>query len=121
MKKELQMVREFHEKFNVVVGKELTLIDEENSKNRYEFMKEEVDEYFEGTQKEDLPNIAKELCDILYVTYGTILAHGLQDKMEELFEEVHKSNMSKEYHPVKAIKGSDYKKADTEKFLKGSD
>ncbi|MCA9360415.1 nucleoside triphosphate pyrophosphohydrolase family protein [Candidatus Kaiserbacteria bacterium] len=118
MKKQLDLVHEFHEKCRAGVGNQPQLISDQTSLNRYKMMREEVEEYLEGTQKKDLPNIAKELCDILYSTYGTILEHGLQDKMEEIFEEVHKSNMTKEFNPIKAIKGKEYKKANLDKFFK---
>ena len=71
----------------------------------------------EGTKNGDLENIAKELCDILYGVYGTILEHGLQDKIEEIFQEVHNSHMSKDYSPYKMIKGESYFKPDVKKFL----
>lgn len=81
-------------------------------------MKEEFEEYAEGVKREDLENIAKELSDILYAVYGTILEHGLQNIIEDVFEEVHKSHMSKDYHQYKMIKGKKYKKPDISKFFK---
>ena len=80
-------------------------------------MKDEVEEYLKGVQNGDLENVAKELADILYAVYGTILEHGLQDKMDSIFQEVHASNMSKDYHEYKMIKGSGYFKADLKKFF----
>ena len=80
-------------------------------------MKDEVEEYLVGVQNEDIENIAKELADILYVVYGTILEHGLQDKIEAIFEEVHRSNMSKDYHQYKMVKGKNYFKANVKKFF----
>lgn len=56
--------------------------------------------------------------DILYVVYGTILEHGLQDKIEAIFEEVHRSNMSKDYDEYKMVKGPSYFKANVKKFFK---
>ena len=117
MKKELDMLIEFHEKYQAGINRAPSLIDKEHGLNRYKFMREEVEEYLEGVQTEDLPNIAKELADILYTTYGTIVAHGLQDKIEDIFTEVHRSNMSKDYHPVKAVKGKDYSEADIKQFF----
>ena len=117
MKKELDLVKEFHEKFKVLVSDKPSLIPEDRSDNRYNLMKDEVEEYITGVKNKDLKNIAKELADILYVVYGTILEHGLQDKMEGIFEEVHRSNMSKDYHEYKMVKGSDYFKADIEKIF----
>ncbi|PIT93071.1 MAG: hypothetical protein COU06_01930 [Candidatus Harrisonbacteria bacterium CG10_big_fil_rev_8_21_14_0_10_38_8] len=117
MKKQLDLVKEFHKKFKVPVSDTPSLISEDRSSLRYRLMKDEVEEYLEGAQNEDIENIAKELSDILYAVYGTILEHGLQDKIEAIFEEVHRSNMSKEYHEYKMIKGPAYFKADVKKFL----
>lgn len=117
MNKQLLQVLEFHKKFKVGIGEKPRLIDSETSLNRYKFMREEVEEYLEGVGKNDLPNIAKELCDILYTTYGTIIEHGLQDKIEEIFDEVHRSNMSKDYSSGKMKKGERYKEANIEHFF----
>ncbi len=117
MNQELKMVAEFHQKFKVPIADTPTLIPEIRSDLRYKIIKEEVEEYKEGTEKNDLENIAKELTDILYSTYGTILEHGLQDKMEEIFNEVHRSNMSREYHPLKVQKGTNFSKAELGRIL----
>ncbi len=118
MKKEIDLVKEFHEKFKVLIFDGPSLITKDRSNNRYRLMKDEVEEYFAGVQNGDIENIAKELVDILYVVYGTILEHGLQDKIEAIFEEAHRSNMSKDYHGYKMIKGPNYLKPDIKKFLK---
>lgn len=117
MKKELELVKKFHEKFMVPVLDNPSLIPGDRSANRYRLMKDEVEEYLRGVQSGDLENIAKELADILYTAYGAILEHGLQDKMEAIFEEVHNSNMSKDRHEYKMIKGAGYFKADIKKFF----
>jgi len=117
MKKQIDLVRKFHEKFNALISQKPSLIAEDRSSNRYRLMKDEVEEYLLGVQNWDIENIAKELSDILYAVYGTILEHGLQDKIEDIFEEVHRSNMSKDYHEYKMIKGSNYFKADLKKFF----
>ncbi len=117
MKKELKMVAEFHQKFKVPIAEKPSIIPLERSNLRYNMTKEEIEEYKEGVEKNDLENIAKELTDILYATYGTILEHGLQDKMEEIFAEVHRSNMSKEYHPLKVQKGANFSEAELGEIL----
>lgn len=58
-------------------------------------MDEENKEYFEACEKEDLVGIADALGDKLYILCGTILKHGLQHKIEEVFAEIQRSNMSK--------------------------
>jgi predicted HAD superfamily Cof-like phosphohydrolase len=117
MKKELEMVAEFHKKFDAPIAAEPTLIPEDRTALRYRLMSEEVTEYSLGTTGQDLENVAKELADILYATYGTILEHGLQDKMPEIFAEVHRSNMSKDFAQFKAVKGPNYTPADIKKLL----
>ena len=58
-------------------------------------MKEENDEYFEAAKNGDLVEVADALGDMLYILCGTILEHGLQYKIEEVFDEIQRSNMSK--------------------------
>ena len=108
----IQLVRQFHEKFQIPVLDNPALIPEQRSSLRLRLIREEVEEYHQGVLKEDLPNIAQELADILYSVYGTILEHGLQDIIPEVFAEVHRSNMSKEYHPLKIKKGPDFQPVD---------
>ena len=111
------MVKNFHKKFNVPVLKKPSLIPKDRSDLRYALMKEEVEEYKKGAKESDLENIAKEIVDILYSLYGTILEHGLQDKIEAIFKEVHKSHMSKDYHQYKMVKGKKYFTPNLKKIL----
>jgi predicted HAD superfamily Cof-like phosphohydrolase len=62
---------------------------------RFNLMKEENEEYLEAASKNDLVEIADALGDQLYILCGTILRHGLQHKIEEVFNEIQRSNMSK--------------------------
>ena len=62
---------------------------------RHRLMAEENDEYLEAAKNNDLVQIADALGDKLYILCGTIIAHGLQHKIVEVFEEIHRSNMSK--------------------------
>lgn len=118
MKKELELVKEFHKKFQAPCSESPSLIPEDRSSFRHKLMLGEVEEYLtDGVAKKNIEYIAKELCDILYSTYGTILEHGLQDKIEEIFTEVHRSQMSKDYAEHKMVKGKDYFEADIKKFF----
>ncbi len=58
-------------------------------------MAEENDEYLEACKNADLTEIADALGDKLYILCGTIVSHGLQHKIEEVFNEIHRSNLSK--------------------------
>ena len=118
MKKELVLVEEFHQKFNQPVLKEPSTPPETRYTFRHKLMLDEVNEYLdELTNGAAPPQVAKELADILYAVYGTILEHGLQDKMEDVFCEVHRSNMSKDFHQYKMIKGKSYTPAHVEQFF----
>ena len=89
-------------------------------------MEEENTEYLEACKKGDIVEIADALGDQLYILCGTILKHGLQDKIEAVFEEIQWSNMSKldeNGNPIyredgKVIKGPNFSKPDIEKILK---
>lgn len=117
MKKQISLAKAFHKKFKAPIAKNPTMIPEDRIKLRYQLMNDEVQEYLIGAEKGDLENVAKELADILYAVYGTILEHGLQDKMEAIFQEVHNSQMTKDYSKYKMIKGKNYKEADLKKFF----
>lgn len=117
MEQRLQWVKEFHEKFHVPVLDTPRAIPKDRYKLRHALMKEEVEEYLVGAESGDIENIAKELCDVLYCVYGTILEHGLQDKIDDIFAEVHRSHMSKTYNQYKMIKGDEYFEPDVKKFL----
>ena len=117
MKAELNKVEVFHQKFNALVSDKPSLIPDDRSQNRYRLMKEEVEEYLKAVESGSIEDIAKELSDILYTVYGTILEHGLKDNIEDIFGEIHHSNMSKDYHEYKMIKGSNYFKADLKSFF----
>lgn len=117
MNSQLELVKEFHLKFKAPVLSYPKAEIKQRANLRYNLMKEEVDEYIKGVEKNDIENIAKELADILYTVYGTILEHGLQNIMNDIFEEVHNSQMSKDYSPDKMIKGEKYKKANLKQFF----
>ena len=64
----------------------------------------------------DIVEIADALTDMLYVLLGTFIAHGLQDIAEELFAEVHRSNMSKLDEQGKPIFREDGKVLKSDQF-----
>ena len=96
MHHQLNQVREFHETFRLDFRQEPTAeLSERIYTLRHRLMQEENDEYLEACQQQDLTLIADALGDKLYILFGTIIAHGLQYKIEEVFDEIHRSNMSK--------------------------
>ena len=91
----IKSVEEFHDIFKIGNSSEMRLIDEKDYTLRYNLIKEENDEYLEACKNGDLVEIADALGDQLYILFGTILKHGLQNKIEEVYDEIHRSNMSK--------------------------
>lgn len=96
MKQKIGAVQEFHEAFKLGIKHEPTAdLGEAKNKLRYHLMAEENDEYFEAAQNNDLVEVADALGDMLYILCGTIIEHGMQYKIEEVFNEIQRSNMSK--------------------------
>ena len=88
-------VHHFHETFQIGNADTPTLINEKDYILRYNLIKEENEEYLEACKNGDIVEIADALGDQLYILFGTILKHGLQYKIEEVFDEIQRSNMSK--------------------------
>ena len=126
MKNQLEMVQEFHEIYKIGFSNtpiaDLGII---KNRLRFDLMKEENEEYLEAVERNDLIEIADALGDMLYILCGTILEHGLQNKIETVFEEIHRSNLSKldaNGNPIyredgKVIKGPHYFRPEISKIL----
>jgi predicted HAD superfamily Cof-like phosphohydrolase len=126
MQKQLAAVKEFHSAFNIGYSKTPNAnFDDTKKQLRYNLMKEENEEYLEAVQNNDLIEIADALGDMLYILCGTIIEHGLQDKIEAVFDEIQRSNMSKlgeNGQPIyredgKVLKGPNYFKPNFSKIL----
>ncbi|WP_438961752.1 hypothetical protein [Nonlabens sp.] len=126
MKKQIKAVEKFHTAFQLGMNhKPVGDITERRNKLRFELMKEENEEYFEAAQNNDLVEVADALGDMLYILCGTIIEHGMQDVIEDVFDEIQRSNMSKlgaDGKPIyredgKVLKGPNYFKPNFEKIL----
>lgn len=92
----IDRVRIFHDAFGIGNADQPTgKIKDADVQLRHRLMAEENEEYLEAAEKGDLIEVADALGDQLYILCGTILKHGLQHKIEEVFEEIQRSNMSK--------------------------
>ncbi|QNM85616.1 nucleoside triphosphate pyrophosphohydrolase family protein [Polaribacter pectinis] len=126
MKKRIAAVTEFHTAFKLNMNSEpIADIGEDRKKLRFELMKEENEEYLEAAQNNDLVEVADALGDMLYILCGTIIEHGMQDKITEVFNEIQRSNMSKlgeNGKPIyredgKVLKGPNYFKPNIKEIL----
>lgn len=95
MKKQLDCVKEFHEAFGQANGLYVKNLTQDEFELRYRLMAEENDEYLQACKDNNIDEIADALGDQLYILCGTILKHGLQHKIQLIFSEIHRSNMSK--------------------------
>ena len=123
MNKEQQMVKDFHKKFGQRIldsplvfppkkkAMTIDLYEEQKiSHLRIRLIREEFEELIAALEDKDIIEVADALGDLLYVVYGTAVSYGID--MEPIFEEIHKSNMSKA-DPVVKVRGDG-------KILKGS-
>ena len=126
MKKQLAAVAEFQKAFGQEDGTFSRPLPIEERALRYALMAEENDEYLQACKDNSLIEIADALGDQLYILCGTILRHGMQHVIEDVFDEIQASNMSKlgaDGKPIyredgKILKGPSYFRPDLSKFIK---
>ena len=117
MKEKIEAVKAFHKAYKLDF-RETPKANLGVHKNmlRYKLMREENEEYLEASNGDDLVEVADALGDMLYILCGTIIEHGLQHKIDEVFTEIQRSNMSKlgaDGEPIyredgKVLKGPNY-------------
>jgi len=125
MKKQLEQLLEFQRAYNSTRNSKPTLISEDDYVLRYKLGKEELIEYFDACKDGDLIEVADAHADQLYILLGTMISHGMQDVIEDIFNEVHRSNMSKlgpDGKPLyredgKVLKGPNYSPPNVSKYL----
>ena len=118
-----QSVKKFMETFGQEIKEKASFPNDKITALRYDLIKEELNELKEAMDKKDIKEVADALTDILYVTYGAGHAFGIN--LDECFEEVQKSNMSKldlNGKPIyndkgKVMKGPKYFKPNLSKFV----
>lgn len=111
MQKSQKQVKEFHQKFDLVINDNPTIVDEETLKLRCKLLLEEVKEFcvatgyapsfdiysgepiLEHRWEANLIEMADALADIQYVTDGAAISLGID--LEPISDEVHRSNMTK--------------------------
>ncbi len=123
MNSEQNALLDFHRTFGLEWNDHPTEISEAEAALRIHLMEEELREVITAMAYEDLPAVAKELADLLYVVYGTAVSYGLD--MEPIFAEVHRSNLTKmpedgiilRREDGKVIKGPSYRAPDIRRII----
>ena len=118
-----EKVKLFMQTYGQEVKAKANFSDEKTNKLRVDLIKEEQEELTKAMDEKDLLEVADALTDILYVTYGTGHAFGIN--LDKCFDEVQSSNMSKlgeDGKPIyneagKVMKGPNYFKPDLSKYI----
>ena len=126
LNKPIEAVTSFHEAYDIEINQKPTAnLPDQISKLRFNLMKEENEEYLNAAKDGDLIEVGDALGDMLYILCGTIIAHGFQNKIEAIFDEIQRSNMSKlgaDGKPIyredgKVMKGPNYFKPNLKKIF----
>ena len=95
MAKEIEQVLEFHKVFEHPIGDIAKALSIKRGLQRHSYMKEELQEFHDAVEAEDLVEQADACIDIIYFALGTLVELGLSDKYEALFANIQASNISK--------------------------
>ncbi len=94
MNQEQQMVQQFHEQFRLVKNARPSIPGAGVHRLRTLLIEEELAEFRNAGESQDLVGVADALADLLYVVYGAAVEYGID--LEPVFAEIHRSNMSKD-------------------------
>jgi predicted HAD superfamily Cof-like phosphohydrolase len=92
MKQQILQVVKFQEAFGIQGPEQPKMLKKTRARLRQILLEEEVKELSEAN---NLLDVADAICDIMFITLGTAHEYGLTDRLEMLFDEVTRSNMSK--------------------------
>jgi predicted HAD superfamily Cof-like phosphohydrolase len=95
MIKQIKQVKEFNEAFRLPIHSKPCLPNFTLQYKRIDYLQEELNEFSEAVKEQDIVEIADAVVDQLYIIFGTAILYGFADKLEALFDEVHRSNMTK--------------------------
>lgn len=104
--KGLNHVSEFHDLFDLPVLPNPMIPSKERCALRISLLQEELNELKEAIDDDDLVEVADAFCDLQYVLSGAILEFGIGEKFSDLFDEVHRSNMSKACQSMEEAKAT---------------
>ena len=95
MNKQIEQVKEFHKVFEHPIGNTPKSLSVKRGLERHDYLKEELQEFKDAVESQDLVEQADACIDIIYFALGTLVELGLADKYEDLFDNIQASNMSK--------------------------
>ena len=93
MNREYQEVRDFHKSFGHPHSDTPVVLPIERAKTRYAWILEEINEFLEASENQDIVEQADAMIDTIYFALGTLVEMGIEP--DELFYIVQNANMSK--------------------------
>ncbi len=119
MRSAIEDVALFHNRFDIPIRDKAILPSMQERKLRHMLLQEEFNEYLKAEREDNIVEIADALGDIIYVALGTALVYGIP--MEEVFDAIHRSNMTKIKNPDggKVMKPEGWKAPDIASILHG--
>jgi hypothetical protein len=129
MEKQIQQVIEFYKAFEHPIETKPKYISEERVVMRHRLLDEEVVELFDAGITGDVAEVADAIADCFYILIGTAIEYGIADKLIDVFNEVHRSNMSKlgeNGKPIyredgKVLKGPNYSRPELKDIVYGTE
>jgi predicted HAD superfamily Cof-like phosphohydrolase len=109
MKKQVKQLKEFHKVYNLPIRSIPTIIPQKEFNLRHRILREEVFELLIAQKNKDIVEVADAIIDCMYILIGTAVQFGIADKLEDCFNEIHRSNMSKLNEQGKPIMRADGK------------
>lgn len=95
MKRHIMQLIKFHTAFDIPILKTPQIPSQDRIDLRQNLLEEEVQELKDAAAQKNIVEVADAITDCMYILLGTALEFGLAHKLEECFDEVHRSNMSK--------------------------
>jgi predicted HAD superfamily Cof-like phosphohydrolase len=95
MEKQIRKVLAFQKAIGAESPIKPTLIPQERAVLRLSLQTEELNEMKEAMSNNDIVEIADAVVDQMYILIGTALEYGFADRLQLMFDEVHRSNMTK--------------------------
>jgi predicted HAD superfamily Cof-like phosphohydrolase len=116
-------VKQFHETYGANISTNPAFPSAEERNLRIALLQEEFNEYLEAERDNDFIEVCDALGDMLYIIFGTAVSYGIP--INEIFAEIHASNMSKlaedgtviRREDGKVLKGPNYFKPDIKKIV----
>ena len=90
----VRALRESHAAWNLPIQHAPSLdVSDDVKEIRCALIEEEASEFREALEADDIVEVADAIADLLYVVYGAAVTFGIP--IDEVFAEVHRSNMTK--------------------------